>query len=53
MKRQELLDRLRPFAKGCFSSSLNEWIQLRKLLCDIYIFLGGVDEKKEEEKRSL
>ena len=39
MKKKELAERLSPYAKGCFSSSLQEWIQLRKLLRDIYAFL--------------
>lgn len=39
MKREELINRLKPFAQGCFSGQCVEWPQLKPLLQDIYNFL--------------
>ena len=44
MKREELINRLKPFAQGCFSGQCIEWPQLKPLLRDIYNFLCE-DEK--------
>lgn len=35
-ENRELIDRLKPFASGCFSGNLNEWPQLKPLLRDVY-----------------
>ena len=38
LNKDELLDRLKPFAQGCFDG-VSEWPQLKPLLRDIYTYL--------------
>lgn len=36
MKIDDLIDRLEPFAQGCFSGNIDEWPQLKPLLREIF-----------------
>jgi hypothetical protein len=38
-KKKDLVSRLEPFAKGCFSGHVNEWPQLKPLMRDVYDYL--------------
>jgi len=39
----DLIMRLDPFAKGCFSGHIDEWPQLKPLMWDLYRFLIALD----------
>jgi len=39
MDKYDLLGRIEPFSKGCFSGKISEWPQLKPLLRDIHSFL--------------
>jgi hypothetical protein len=45
-KRRELVDRLAPYAAGCFSGNVAEWPQLKPLLKDVFDYLRA-DERGE------
>lgn len=39
MNRQDLIRRLKPYGKSCFSGNVVDWPQLKPLLRDIYYYL--------------
>jgi hypothetical protein len=46
--RQDLLKRIEPFSKGCFSGNVVDWPQLKPLLKDIHNYLSTAIEYEIE-----
>jgi len=49
MNKNKLLERLEPFATGCFSGNVSDWPQLKPLLSDLYTYLTELQDLSDKD----